>query len=119
MEAKNVQSLVLDIVNLPESDSGTQLPPKKSILGVIKFVAFACPVLYALVAHCTHTHCGHYMRRARRWSSVLSYVLWTSCKGSARMQRPGMLLHERRARRQKRSGVSSCMVRTLCVGRAT
>jgi len=28
MEAKNVQSLVLDIVNLPESDSGTQLPPK-------------------------------------------------------------------------------------------
>jgi len=24
MEAKNVQSLVLDIVNLPESDSGTQ-----------------------------------------------------------------------------------------------
>ena len=45
MEAKNVQSLVLDIVNLPESDSGTQLPPKKSILGAIKFVAFACPVL--------------------------------------------------------------------------
>jgi len=28
MEAKNVQSPVLDIVNLPESDSGTQLPPK-------------------------------------------------------------------------------------------
>jgi len=46
MEAKNVQSLVLDIINLPESDSSTQLPPKKSILGVIKFVAFACPVLY-------------------------------------------------------------------------
>ena len=48
MEAKNVQSLVLDIVNLPESDSGTQLPPKKSILGVIKFVAFACPVVYSI-----------------------------------------------------------------------
>jgi hypothetical protein len=28
MEAENVQSLVLDVVNLPESDSGTQLPPK-------------------------------------------------------------------------------------------
>jgi len=82
-------------------------------------------------AHC-HTHRGHHMGRAGRRSSVLSRVSWTLHKGRAMRWRPSMLLHEGRARRwrpgvllregragrQRRSSVSSRVVRTSCMGRA-